>query len=168
MAEFKLCYINDLPNFLNKESNTEKDQLHTPKVDIIINNLWFADDLTILSWSKYELQKKISNYCEKWGLELNLDKTKVMINDIKQTKVYRKKHKFYFQGKEIEIVEQYTYLGFTFIRSDKNRKASRIFWKTRQKHGLQFKDFYLNRKKTLDTYLHFTWKNCFVNCTLRL
>ena len=50
-----------------------------------------------------------------------------MINDIKQTKVYRKKHKFYFQGKEIDMVEQCTYIGFTFIPSDKNRKASRIF-----------------------------------------
>ena len=37
--------------------------------------------MTILSWSKYDLQKKISNLencCEKWGLGLNLDKTKVM------------------------------------------------------------------------------------------
>ena len=61
-------YINDLPEFLNKESNIEEDQLHTPKLDnVAINNLSFADDLTILSWSKYDLQKKISNlgnYCE--------------------------------------------------------------------------------------------------------
>ena len=76
-------YINDLPNFSNKGSNTEKDQLHTPKLDnVTINNSLFADDLTRLSWSKHHLQKKISdveNYCEKWGLELNLDETKVMI-----------------------------------------------------------------------------------------
>ena len=54
---FKL-YINDLPDFLNKESNTEEDELHTPKLDnVTINNLLFADDLTILSWSKFDLQK---------------------------------------------------------------------------------------------------------------
>ena len=104
-------YINDLPDFLNKESNTERDQLHTPKLDnVTINNLLFANDLIILSWSKYDLQKKISNfenYCEKWGLELNLDKTKVMIFHKQGSTV--KKNKFYFQGKEIEIVEQYTY-----------------------------------------------------------
>ena len=79
---FKLCII-DLADFLNKESNIEEDQLHIPKLDnVTINNLLFADDLTILSKSKYDLQKKISNlenYCEKWGLEVNLDKTKVMV-----------------------------------------------------------------------------------------
>ena len=62
-------YINDLPNFSNKENNTEADQPHIPKLDnVTINNILFADDLTILSWSKYDLQKKISNlenYCEK-------------------------------------------------------------------------------------------------------
>ena len=58
---FSLC-INDLPDFLNKESNTEEDQLHISKLDnITINNLLFTDDLTILSWSKYDIQKKISN-----------------------------------------------------------------------------------------------------------
>ena len=30
-----------------------------------------------------------------------------------------RKFKFYFHGQKIEIVKQYTYLGFTFIRSGK-------------------------------------------------
>ena len=52
-------YVNDLPAFLNKESNTVQDQLHTPELDhVTINNLLFADDLTILSWSKYDFQKR--------------------------------------------------------------------------------------------------------------
>ena len=55
-----------------------------------------------------------------------------------------KKHKFYFQGKEIEIVEQYTYLGFTFILSGKKQKGIEDFLKRRRKHGLRFKDYYLN------------------------
>ena len=55
-------YINDLPDFLNKESNTEEDQPHTPKLDnVTINDLLFSEDLTILSFPKYDLQKKISN-----------------------------------------------------------------------------------------------------------
>ena len=63
-------YVNDLPDFLNKESNSEEDQLYILKLDnVTINSLLFADDLTILYWSKYELQKKMSNfenYIEKW------------------------------------------------------------------------------------------------------
>ena len=34
--------------------------------------------------------------------------------------------KFYIQGQEIEIVKQYTYLGFTFIPSGKNTKELNI------------------------------------------
>ena len=49
-------YINELPHLLNKESDIEEDQLHIPKlVNITINNLLFAGDLTILYWSKYDL-----------------------------------------------------------------------------------------------------------------
>ena len=56
-------YINYLPGFLNKESNTEEDQLHIPKLNnITVNNSLFADDLKILSWLKYDLQKKTSNF----------------------------------------------------------------------------------------------------------
>ena len=37
-----------------------------------------------------------------------------------------RKFKFYFQAQEIEIVKQYTYLGFTFIPSGKNTKELKI------------------------------------------
>ena len=40
------------------------------------------------------------------GLELNSDKTKVMIFNKQGSTV--KKHNFYYQGKEIEIVKLYT------------------------------------------------------------
>ena len=46
-----------------------------------INNLVFADDLAIFSLSKEDLQKLISileQYSNEWGLELNLNKTKIM------------------------------------------------------------------------------------------
>ena len=106
-------YINDLPNVLNKEINNEEDQLHARKLDNVdINNLLFVIDLTKLSWSKYDLLKKISNlenYCEKLGLELNFDKTKVM--------VFNKK------GSTVKHEHKYTYLGFTFIPSGRKHKG---------------------------------------------
>ena len=83
MCSVLFSSTNDLPDFLNKESNTEEDKLHIAKLDnFTTNDLSFSYDLTILSWSKYDLQKKISNlgnYCEIWGLELNLDKTRAMV-----------------------------------------------------------------------------------------
>ena len=37
-----------------------------------------------------------------------------------------RKFEFYFQGQEMEVVKQYTYLGFTFISSGKNIKGLKI------------------------------------------
>ena len=53
----------------------------------------------------------------KMGTRTRFEKTKVMIFNKQGSTV--KKHKFYFHGKEIEIVIQCTYLGFTFIPSCK-------------------------------------------------
>ena len=47
--------------------------------------------------------------------ELNLSKTKEI-----------RKFKFYFQGREIQIVKQYIYLGFSFIPSGKYTKEFEI------------------------------------------
>ena len=93
--------------------------------DTKINNLLFPDDLAISSLSKEDFQKQISflqQYSNEWELELNL--IKVMVFN-KQGATIRK-FKFYFQRKEIEIVKQYAYLGFTFIPSGKNAKELNI------------------------------------------
>ena len=58
-----------------------------------------------------------SEICRDWGLKLNLKKTKILIFN-KQGAVV-KRHKFYFQGKKMEIVNQYTFLRFPFIPSGK-------------------------------------------------
>ena len=59
----------------------------------------------------------LEQYSNEWGLELNLSKPKIMIFNKQRATI--KKFKFYFQGQEIEILKQYTYLGFTFIPSRK-------------------------------------------------
>ena len=121
-------YINDLPWRLLEDSRSPDTASDIPYLDDTkIKNLLFADDLAILPLSKEDLQKRISilqQYSNEWGLESNLSKTKIMIFN-KQGATIRK-FKFYFQGQEIEIVKQYTYLGFTFIPSGKNTKKLKI------------------------------------------
>ena len=95
--------------------------------DTKINNLLFADDLAISSLSKEDFQKRISilqQYSNESGLELNLSKAKIMVFN-KQGATMRK-FKFYSQRKEIEIVKQYTYLGFKFMPSGTNTKELNI------------------------------------------
>ena len=59
----------------------------------------------------------LEKYCKDWGLKLNLKKIKVLIFNKPGAAV--KKLKFYFQEKEIGIVNQCTYPWFTFTLSGK-------------------------------------------------
>ena len=81
----------------------------------------FADDLAIFSPSKEDFQNRISileQYSNKWGSQLNLGKTKIMIFNKQGATI--SEFKFYFQGKEIEIVKQYTIYIYT-IRKNTTR-----------------------------------------------
>ena len=102
-------FINDLPWRLLENSRSSDTINDIPYLDDTkINNLLFVNE----------------QYSNEWGLKLNLSKTKIMIFN-KQGATLRK-FKFYFQGQEIEIAKQYTYLGFKFIPSGKNSKDLRI------------------------------------------
>ena len=92
-------YINDLPRRLIEDSRFPDTISDIPYLDDTkINNLLFADDLAIFSLSKEDLQKRISileQYNTKWGLKVNLSKTKIMISNKQRA---TRKFKFYFQG----------------------------------------------------------------------
>ena len=66
--------------------------------NIKIKKLLFADDLAVFSLSKEDLQRRISilkQYGNKWELELNLSKIKIMI--FNKLGANKGKFKFYFQ-----------------------------------------------------------------------
>ena len=49
-----------------------------------INNLWYADDTTLVAESEEELKSllmKVEEESEKAGLKLNIQKTKIMVSD---------------------------------------------------------------------------------------
>ena len=49
-----------------------------------INNLWYADDTTLMAESEEELKSlfmKVNEESEKIGLKLNIQKTKIMASD---------------------------------------------------------------------------------------
>ena len=63
-----------------------------------------------------------------------------------------------------ETVEQYTYLGFTFIPLGKKHKAIKNFKKVSKTWFPMQRLFFKSKKKTLDTYLHLyaceSWGDC--------
>ena len=103
-------YINDLQESLLADNN------HTISVeDAHLFYLLFADDLTLFSSTVIGLQRlidKLQVYCIKWGLTVNIDKTKVMV--FRRGGVLKRSEKWYYNGNQIQTVPYFKYLGVTF------------------------------------------------------
>ncbi len=103
-------------------------------MNIIIYLLCFADDMVLLANNEAELQKKIDKlqiYFHDLGLKVNLEKTKVMV--FRKGGKLKKGLSFTYEGKQIEIVKEYTYLGVPFSSSGAFRLAAQNF----KKKGIQ-------------------------------
>ena len=74
----------------------------------------YADDTVILADTKEGMQNALNifqSYCEIWKLEVNVNKTKVMV--LSKRKI-RLKYEFKLQNKTLDIVDSYSYLGLIF------------------------------------------------------
>ena len=81
----------------------------------------YADDTILLASTKEKLQHLLQgyeSYCNKWELNINTNKTKVMIFG----KHYRKP-KFTLINSELEIVNDFIYLGVKFSKNGRFIKA---------------------------------------------
>ena len=85
--------------------------------------LLYADDTVVLAESASELQvamNELNQYCQKWSLSINATKTKIII--FSNGKV-RKYPLFYLGNDEIEVKDDYVYLGVTFDYNGSFKKA---------------------------------------------
>ena len=72
--------------------------------------LMYADDTVIMANSSTELQlalDHLNEYCKKWKLTVNIDKTKVLVFGNRK---YKKNIAFKFNGNEIEKVDNFKLL----------------------------------------------------------
>ena len=102
-------FIEDIKNIF------DHDCFPTRLDDQEINHLLYADDMIILSLTKEGLQEclnRLSVYCQKWGLEINLDKLYliyIMIIFNQSGRIPRNIH-FTHDNNVITIVQKYKYL----------------------------------------------------------
>jgi hypothetical protein len=57
----------------------------------------------------------LEKYCEKWGMTLNLDKSKIVV--FRNGGRPGKNEKWWYHGKRVEVVNEYKYLGVTLTSS---------------------------------------------------
>ena len=116
-------FLNDFQEYLSSSctglddihtamsSSSENSDLHT---FIKLFTLLYADDTILLAETPDQLQESLNalhEYCNKWHLKVNIDKTKVVIF----SKGYIIKHpKFFIGSAEVGVSREYTYLGVVF------------------------------------------------------
>ena len=99
---------------------------------IVLNSISWADDLILMSLSKNGLQEclnRLSLYCRKWGLEVNIDKTKTMVFGNKFVP-----ETFYYDGMPLTQEKEFLYLGFLLsyngnissVMNDRIKKATKV------------------------------------------
>jgi len=105
-------FINDIIPLFHEADSQPPSLVHKT-----VGCLLYADDLVILSNSPDGLQKsldKMNLYCDKWKLEINLSKSKVMCLN-KQGKYI--KHEFTLGNANLQCVKSYSYLGIEISNS---------------------------------------------------
>ena len=83
--------------------------------DLKICMLLYADDIAIISENEQKLQKLLNHvheWCKKWQLNLNIDKTQIV--HFRKSQKQRTKFEFKIGLDKVMVVSKYKYLG-TFL-----------------------------------------------------
>ena len=116
-------YLNDFEYFLSRHysgldmcSAEIRNRLSDEDIEVFLRLyvLLYADDTIVMAETARELQKAliaVYNYCELWHLTVNTAKTKIVIFSRGKVQIYPK---FSFGDSELDVVNDYVYLGTTF------------------------------------------------------
>ena len=75
------CLFNFYAEYIMKNAGLEEEQAGIKIAGRDINNLWYADDTTLMAEREEELKSllmKVKEDSEKFGLKLNIQKMKIM------------------------------------------------------------------------------------------
>jgi hypothetical protein len=101
-----IFFINDMYNSLC-DDRVEMFTMNEVKIFMLL----FADDTVLFSYTKQGLQillDKLHDYCNKWGISVNINKTVIMVckrgNQLENVEIM-------YGGEKLEVVNKFIYLG---------------------------------------------------------
>jgi hypothetical protein len=111
-------FLNDLYTYFAEIDNIQGVEIYDDLQNFLkMYILLYADDTVILSEHEQDFQTALNayeQYCDSWKLTVNLSKTKIVIfSKGRQSTNYR----FFFKNDQIEIVNEFKYLGVIFTRN---------------------------------------------------
>lgn len=125
-------FINDFSDHISKHykglthfKNTCTNLLSDDDVEVFIKLycLLYADDTLLLAETKEDLQDALNatmTYCKNWDLQINEKKTKVMV--FSRGRI-RKIPQFVLDGENLDVVNEFTYLGIIFTNNGSFKKT---------------------------------------------
>ena len=87
---------------------------------------WYGIITRERKWYAREFDMVFERYCERWKLSMNTSKTKVVVFSKKKTIL---NHKVKLYGKDIDIVNTYSYLSVLYCYNGSFHKAKKRLWK---------------------------------------
>ena len=120
-------YLNDLHGFLlnaNLEGLSTVSSMIEMKLGQYLKlfTLLYADDTVLMAESAEDLQTQLNSfndYCKKWNLKVNVDKTKIIVFGSRNAGNLE----FKYNDRVIDIVNEFNYLGIMFSSSGSFLKA---------------------------------------------
>lgn len=128
-------YLNDLTQFMSCKmeglttmSSVTQACLSDDTIDVYLKLylLLYADDTVLLAENKFDLQNGLNamnEYCNIWGLQVNEAKTKIVI--FSSHKINKETFIFKYNNRDLEIVDEFSYLGVLFNYNGRFCKAKK-------------------------------------------
>ncbi|XP_071123183.1 uncharacterized protein [Mytilus edulis] len=116
-----IFFINDIAGELETNNNDDFVSVN----GILIHLLLFADDTVLFGKTPEALQlllDKLLKYCSKWNIEVNKDKTEIIVfrNGWQQVN-----HSWYYVKHELKVMNSFVYLGNLFHYNGKFQQTQK-------------------------------------------
>jgi hypothetical protein len=143
-----VLYLNELIKQVN-DSNCQGVYVNEMYENVTM--LLYADDLVLLGDNIGHLQRLLDNlstFCSKWGLSVNMEKTKFMV--FRNGGIIKGNEKVYFNGIRIRPTTYYKYLGLII--------STRLSWSPAQKTLAQQAEKSMNCVRKLNYECNFSFQ----------